>query len=334
MGSQENSFDLSKLKKYFTEYGFNLIIMQFCDIDYADNVWHGTPVLYTSLEDPELYYKSFIEDVVLGLEMAGAWLLPCYYYLRAHHNKVFLEVLRKNKGFNAINNIHSTIYGVPSECKARIDSFKFPLVLKPAAGASSTGVTLVNNETELLETIDRISKVNYPILSKKVKQLHSFVRRVKRSFRPFSTSSNKSTLVTYRNKFIVQQFVRDLNNDYKILIYGDKYYVLKRDNRENDFRASGSGHLSWPALLPKGILDYAKEIYDHFDVPYVSLDIANNGREYFLIEFQFLMFGTFTLEKSPYYFQKISDEWIKIDGFSEIEKEFVSSVCDYISRKS
>jgi len=49
----------------------------------------------------------------------------------------------------------------------------------------------------------------------------------------------------HRSKFIVQEFIPDLSNDWKVLVFWDKYYVLRRKNRPNDFRASGSGLFSF-----------------------------------------------------------------------------------------
>lgn len=59
----------------------------------------------------------------------------------------------------------------------------------------------------------------------------------------------------YRNKFILQSFIPDLANDWKKVIFGDKYYVLTRHVKKNDFRASGS-HTKYlagsRAILPEG----------------------------------------------------------------------------------
>ena len=330
MGSQENGFDHFKLKEYFKEEGFNVEILQFCDINFNDKNLRGTPVLYTSLEDPELYYKNFIEDVILGLEITGAWLIPRFYFLRAHHNKVFQEILRKNIGLKEINNLESFFYGVPSECVNRATSLNYPIVLKPAAGASSTGVTLVKSTSELIKATEKISKVERPILDELITRLRPYVHIIKRCLHIGITLD---TLVPYRQKFITQQFIPNLVNDYKVLVYGNKYYVLRRENRKNDFRASGSGLLSHPQILPEGMLDFAKKIFEHFDVPYISLDIAYDSKWLFLIEFQFLMFGTYTLEKSTFYFQQIEGKWVKVNGTSIVEKEFVLSVADYIKKK-
>jgi hypothetical protein len=330
MGSQEDGFEQSKLKEYFLKEGFSLDILQFCDINFEDSEWYGTPVLYTSLEDPELYYKNFIEDVILGLEMAGAWIIPSFYFLRAHHNKVFLEILRQNSKLTTIKNLHGHFYGVPSECEERATNFTFPVVVKPAAGAMSTGVTLVKTVSELRKTIYKISKTDRPLREEFRNIIRPYARKIKKLLNP---GIKFGTIVSYREKFVTQQFIEGLQNDFKILVYNDKYYVLKRENRKNDFRASGSGLLSYPQTLPDGMLDYVKEIFEYFDVPYLSLDIAYNGKVFFLIEFQFLMFGTYTLEKSLFYFQLINNQWIKVDGESKIEYEFVRSVSEYIRRK-
>lgn len=330
MGSQENGFDLLKLKEYFEQEGFYLDIKQFCDVDFNDKTLKGTPVLYTSLEDPGLFYKSFIEDVILGLEMAEAWLIPRYYYLHAHHNKVFQEIFRQTSGLEALKNLNGHFFGVPSECEERTTNLEYPVVIKPAAGAMSTGVTLVKSVLELKEAIYKISKTERPLMEELRNIIRPFARRIIKLFNP---RIRFASIVPYREKFVIQQFVEGLKNDYKILIYSDKYYVLRRENRKNDFRASGSGLLSYPRSLPDGMLDFAKKIFEYFDVPYISLDVAYDGNSFYLIEFQFLMFGTYTLEKSKYYFIKIDDEWRKIEGISEIEKVFVQSVCHYVKNK-
>lgn len=333
MGSQNNGFDLSKLKEYFAANNFSLDILRFSDVKYGIDLWRNVPVLYTSLEDPELLYKSYIEDIVLGLEISGAWLLPCYYHLRAHHNKVFLEILRKNSKCDLFNNLESSVFGVPIECKTKANRIKYPVVAKPAAGANSTGVTLVNNKEELSLVVDKIATMDCAMLNKKLQFLRKLVKQTKKILLIKHKSYVVGTIDPFKKKFITQQYITNLKCDYKVLIYGEKYYILRRINRENDFRASGSGKFEWPTSLPEGMLNYARHIYNHFDVPYISLDIAFDGHEYYVLELQFIMFGTLTLEKSPHYFIHTGKLWDIVYGKSEIEKEFVNSICEYIGKK-
>lgn len=87
--------------------------------------------------------------------------------------------------------------------------------------------------------------------------------------KPYIPQSNN------RKKFIVQNFIEGLDGDYRVIIYGEKYYRLYRKNRENDFRASGSGDIYFDIELPKGLLDYSRILYKKFNTPYVSLDIGH-----------------------------------------------------------
>ena len=40
---------------------------------------------------------------------------------------------------------------------------------------------------------------------------------------------------------------------------------------------------------PNGIFDYAKSIFDSFDVPNLSVDIAYDGKNFYLLEFFLLL---------------------------------------------
>ena len=88
------SMDLARMEKYFSNRGYNLKVMQFREIDFQSNDYKGYSILYQSSEDRGLLYKDYIEDILLGLDMQGAHLIPDFPKFRAHHNKVFMEILR------------------------------------------------------------------------------------------------------------------------------------------------------------------------------------------------------------------------------------------------
>ena len=136
----------------------------------------------------------------------------------------------------------------------------------------------------------------------------------------------------YRRKFIVQTFIEGLSNDWKVLVYGNRYYALCRSTRKNDFRASGSGMLEYREDIPEPVLDFAGKIYQYLDVPNASLDIAFDGEKVYLIEFQCISFGTHTLDTSPFYFQRDESGWKCVHGESEMEQVYVESVARYLYR--
>jgi hypothetical protein len=136
----------------------------------------------------------------------------------------------------------------------------------------------------------------------------------------------------HRQKFITQNLVPRLSEDFKVLVYGPKYYVVKRRNRKNDFRASGSGLISWPEDAPCHILNAARKMYQAFNVPCASLDIAFDGNKSYLLEMQFLMFGPMAMEHSQWHFTFSQGQWQRVDGPSVPEVEFATCVVDYLER--
>jgi hypothetical protein len=232
-----------------------------------------------------------------------------------------MEILRDLSSNQKLKNIRSKYFGTIEELSNTKYNLNLPLVIKPSVGAMSKGVSLSNTYEELIKKSKKISRT---------KQLLFELRDIVRSIihKGYIKESK------YRKKFIVQNFVDGLKDDWKILIYGNKYYVLNRKNRKNDFRASGGGRLSYITTLPNGLLDFAKEVFESFDTPHLSLDIGFNNKKFFLIEFQFLYFGTYTLEHSDFYFQYNDKNWQLIHQKSELEKVYVESIIKYIRREN
>jgi glutathione synthase/RimK-type ligase-like ATP-grasp enzyme len=311
------SINIEEIRREFRMLGYELRVKRYSDVDFRKDDFRNQYVLPQDSEDRGSLYKSYIEDVLLGMQLQGAILIPRFECLRAHHNKVFAEILRSLSGNEAIKNIRSRQFGAYEEFE-RAET-EFPAVIKTSAGAGSRGVHLLR---------DARDKKRFGRLLSKVGNWNEGAREWgKRLFRrghvPYSL---------HRRKFIVQNFIPNLQGDYKVLVYGGKHYVVARRNRKNDFRASGSGLLHWPDAVAPEILDFSKSIYESFDVPYASLDIAFDGREAYLMEFQFVAFGTVTLEKSNFYFAKSESGWVKNEEVPNLAREFTSSVHSYITR--
>ena len=311
------SMSLNALEASFRSMGVSICRTMFRDIDLSET-WAGRVVIYQSSEDPNLDYRSFIEDMALGLKLAGAVLIPDFHFLRAHHNKVFFENLRKTSRCRAINNLRSRVFGTLEECD--MDELDYPLVIKPAAGAASRDVCLATARHCASRHIKRISRSHDGVFSAK----EGFKRLLLREYTPYSL---------HRRKFVCQQFIPGLHCDYKVLVFGRRYYVLQRDVRPNDFRASGSGRFVWPSSDSSGILTYARTIVEAFDVPFASLDIAVGTDEKYLLEGQFLCFGTLTVEAAPHhwtYSETMGFE--KVLGTPSPEEALAEAVTDHCER--
>ena len=316
--------DLSLLKKYFYESGYKVEIINYAQLQFKSyQIKKEKPfILYQSSEDKNSFYKSFIEDVIYDLEKSGVKTVPKYEYLKAHNNKVSMELLRLRSGIEEIQSIQSKAFGSLEEIVDQKEKFNYPLVIKKAAGAMSRGVALVRNSGELLR------------IAKKISSSFSLKHDIKEVLRKIKYGKRYIRESFYRDKFVVQNLIDSLDNDWKVLVYGDKIFALYRGVREGDFRASGSGKFIFKKKLPEGMLDYAWKVREKFNVPHISLDIAFDGNKFHLIEFQFIMFGTTTIEKAPHFWHKKGQEWFFIPEKAILEKCYSESVIQWIERNN
>ena len=322
-----SGFNQRFITEQFRKEGFEVCYLYPSEVNLRDE-WKGKLVLYTSTQDNGCLYKEYICDVLYALSLRGAILLPDMPFAKAHHNKVFMEMLRDIADIDEVKSIRSQHYGSLEEFDKTFDHLNDNnnWVLKSAAGASSLGVRLSHNKDELYKCVKELS--NSP--TSLIQRLKEHGRRIK--YKGYCLDSE------HRNKFIVQNFIEGLGNDWKVLVFKDKYYIVQRPNRKNDFRASGSGKQNYlfgaKAQIPDGIFDFAQRIYEGFNVPMISLDIALKDTIFHLIEMQFVAFGTSGHHYSKEYFQKENREWITVANTQTIEEIYVDSIVDYIKRNN
>jgi len=322
IGLPGGGMDLKKLAEEFLKYSITVKYLTFIDIDLLKE-WKGKIVLYTSSEDKNGLYKSYIEDIIFGLELAGAIVIPKFKYLRAHNNKVFMEILRseilgKSSGINSL--CFGNIEELNQYIKTRV--IKYPCVIKSSAGAMSRGVAKAESESDLLRIARNISNSF---------SLKYDLREIARKYK----YRNYLRLSSHRNKFIVQPLIEGLKFDWKVLFYGDHIYNLKRLVRKNDFRASGSGFfesMGYKSGLTSEMLFFLKEVYYKLDLPFASLDFAFDGEIFYILEFQALYFGTKTLAFSNDYYVLESNDWKVKQKNQSIEEEYVYGIMHYLKR--
>lgn len=201
-----SSMDINQIIQNFSNLRYDLVVKGFSEVNFVEENFKDYFVLYQSTEDPDLRYKDYIEDILLGLKISGAKLIPRFEYFRAHHNKVFMEILRVKMNYG--EQIKSSHFGTFEELKKSKLEFFYPVVIKPSAGSRSSNVSLAHTRKQLLKFALRIS--SSPSLINVTRALVSIL-----SGKSYKKISNN------RRKFIVQDFIPGLSGDYKILVYGD-----------------------------------------------------------------------------------------------------------------
>ncbi len=320
----DQTMNLDRLAVFLRELGWSSTIMPFSAVDFSGPaIWKDRPVLYQSSQDQGLFYKSYIEDVILGLHLSGAFLVPRFELLRAHHNKCFMEILRTVSGVDALSGLKSRVYGNLQDFKEDVDHIQFPVVMKASAGDMGQSVALAHNAKEALKLARRFSFT--PDLQTIRNNLGFLAKR---------QLNNRDSL--FRGKFIVQPFIPGADADHRVHYFGNRWFILYRQNRPGDFRASGSRiPRTWPEKPPEGIIDFLKPVVDAFDVPFASLDVLHDGQNYHLLEFQFLRFGIKSLARAPFHWTLDDNgKLVRHEGNLELERLFAETLANYLERKS
>jgi hypothetical protein len=312
-------FDLKKLIFTFKQYGYMLDVLKISSVQIRNIEWKDQLVLYTSNEEPNFYYKSYIDDIVYYLYLKKAILIPHYELLKANNNKGFME-LYKNTLTDKAGYIQSYSFGCLEDVLAHRNIITFPLIFKPSVGAMSKGIKLINSWDELIKAV---KKNSYPV---------KLINSIKETYRAFKYKGYVKNS-NYQGKFVLQSFIPDLKNDWKVLIFGEKVYILKRGVRQGDFRASGS-HFDYKAgresEFPVEKLDDLIAFKDAINIPNISLDYVYDGEQGYIIEFQGIYFGMSTHDYSKDYYVKEQGEWITKPNDLDKYQLYTQSIDHYV----
>ena len=311
-----SGMDKNILKSSFSELNFNI---EYIIPSEYHKISNQNIVIYTATEDIGFHYKDYLEDVIHYAEQIGALVLPSFKYLRATNNKILMEFIRKSH-LKDVGTLDTKIFGCAEEAFSSIHELQFPQVIKKSAGAMSRGVFLAREKKEFIKIVKQISRT--PDLKNDLKD---YLRRFKHK--------NYVQESRFRSKFITQQYIPNLSHDYKILVFGDRYFIFERPVRKNDFRASGSGNKNYiygsKVKFPVGIFEFAKQVTQALLVPQLSIDIAYDDSQFYLMEFQAVYFGTVGFVKSDgYYTYNDKNELTFKPKNLTLEKAFAESV-DY-----
>lgn len=320
-----SGMDKKLLQESFQKGGYDIEYIQFTELVNRTNIPKDCYYIYTSSEDQNYLYKNFIEDQILFLQESGCKVVPEYKYLRANNNKVFMELLRKSTGDFQLQTISSFVFGTKEEAMAMIDCFTFPVVIKKSEGASGRGVFKADNKIEFEKIVNKIAAS---------KNCRHDLKEIGRAYK----HSGYLKESRYRYKFVVQNMVPGLENDWKIYYFMDKLFVFYRPVfKSRGFRASGGGYDNYfygeSSKIPDGLFAFVEEVVKNFDVPHASMDIAYDGEKFHLIEIQFLYFGTAGIPYSKGYFKKIDGNYKFMQEDLTIEETYARAITKYIDKQ-
>lgn len=320
--STKTTMNVSAVKNRLEREGLAVRVIAPQDIRIGES-WAGEAVALTSAEDTGLAYKSYLEDVILFLEAMGAHTVPAGIVMRAHHNKVLMELLRRRWVPDDPMTEVTHVFGTLEQMEDSIEDIELPAFVKGAAGAGSETVALAHSAADLRRLAARASRTE--------PRSHQAKLWLKERLRPgFSAPSS------HRSKFIVQTQIAGLSGDFKVLKYGTEYFAVRRSNRPGDPRASGGGRLDFQIeryVDPSALLSFAADFADRIPSPFLSMDVALGRDGFFILEYQGLYFGPMTLERSErHWTRRMDGTFEQVHGAVTLEDVYALALAEAVRR--
>lgn len=316
-----SGMDQNLIKKYINSYGHRVEFINISEIDKITAHDVNCPIILTSVEEPTSEYKSFIIDVAEYLNTSGYHLIPSIDLLKAHENKVYMELYLKHVYKGGIKSLETNVFGNIQDLKRAIQQkeIKYPVVVKGSKGSQGKTTRLAKNNNELLQQAKRISGQT------------SWLHYIKEWGRTIKHKGYSHEVIS-KDKFITQEFLPGLNNDWKILIFGERIFVLKRGIEKNGFKASGQGidySSGSRSGFPVKFLDTVYNLFQELHTPYASLDIAIKDNKVYLFEYQCVLFGKSTILMSDDFYERKNDQWVLSSDIPNQERLLVESIIYY-----
>jgi glutathione synthase/RimK-type ligase-like ATP-grasp enzyme len=168
-------------------------------------------------------------------------------------NKVAQKYLFESIGAPMVK---STVFYEKEEALNFLKTAKLPLVAKLKRGAGSTNVKLINSKSEGEEYIRKLfsegivsTATALGNLDQKLriaKQIKNPIKLARKTMGFFKKNKRERSLANAEKGYVYfQEFMPNNDFDTRIIVVGEIAFGIRRFNKENDFRASGSGKLDF-----------------------------------------------------------------------------------------
>ena len=214
----------------------------------------------------------FAKQLLFSLEHAGKIVFPDFKTNWHFDDKLGQKYLLESMG---VPLVPTYVFFDKKEAFEWIGNTKFPKVFKLRRGAGSWNVSLVNTKRNAIKLVEIA-------FGKGFSQYNSF-QVIKEDWRKYklglldTTAMLKALIRIYfepdysknigreRGYVYFQDYIENNEYDVRVIVIDKKAFAIKRINRKNDFRASGSGNIlyeknNFKDLIIKLSFDFAKRL--------------------------------------------------------------------------
>ncbi|HEY0432710.1 MAG TPA: hypothetical protein VGC95_02485 [Chitinophagaceae bacterium] len=284
-------------------------------------------------------YKAalFARQLTLSLEHRGFKTFPNVNTSWHFDDKVGQKYLLESIGAPLVP---SYVFYTKKEALKWADQTSFPKVFKLRGGAGSVNVKLARTKSKAkalirqafgvgFSHIDRLSRLKDRMWALKrdrnLKALRGVVSGAARIVIPTEVekfSHNEKGYIYF------QDFVPDNTFDTRLVIIGDRCIGIRRYCREGDFRASGSGILSYePAMFDRRSIQLAFDIAKKLDVQSIAFDFISDGDSPKIVEISYcFVMGVFYDECPGYWDSRLNWHETEVNPQYFMIEDFVRSL--------
>lgn len=276
--------------------------LEYCMINIFDSEIISTirkkGITYVLFHLDTIDYKVdlIVKKLVPILEREGVKIFPNFNSFEHYNDKLLQKYL-----FEKENLSHAKMYAFFSKKDALewVKKASYPFVFKLRNGAGGSNVKLIQNIDQAEKQVDiMFGKGVKPIrsifndLEHKIKY-HNQKRDWIKVFKKmplymqtyFQHQKHNQEMPTERGYFLAQDFIPNLECDYRMKVVGDICWGLKRHVRENDFRASGSRYKDFNKQnIPKELVRLSFEYAQKLNMQSVAFDFVMSDDDYKLLE--------------------------------------------------
>jgi hypothetical protein len=126
--------------------------------------------------------------------------------------------------------------------------------------------------------------------------------------------------------FVAQEFCRNNAGDLRIMTVGEKVFGFARKNRENDFRASGSGMIEYLEALPLDCVKLAHRVASECRFVCMAFDFIKNNQDRWVIAEMSYTFVSEPASRCRYYYSAADHFQKKDQPVGSVERLILESL--------
>jgi hypothetical protein len=281
--------------------------------------------------------QNFARQLIFSLEAMGIKVFPSFKTCWHFDDKVGQKYLLESMNAPLVP---SFVFYDSSTALKWIEDTDFPKVFKLRGGAGSQNVQLVNSKNKAISLVKKGFGGGFPLVSswsiikqqvwvyrrdKNFKVLMQIIATIVRSL---LTNEEFNLLPRQKGYVYFQDFIPENNFDDRIVVIGNRAIAVRRYNRKNDFRASGSGVKSYdPQQFNKDAIRTAFGISEKIGCQSMAYDFIYAGTQIKLVEISYgFAMGEFYDRCPGYWDQNLNWHDDNVDPQRYIIEDFIRNL--------